>query len=95
MKFYDRKRYLFSAFVSWDRRDAKYFVYRKLLPNLETEETKLKFCVAQRNFLVGGTILDNIMRAIHKSRKVIFIVSQYFLQSKWCKEELVIAHQVD
>ena len=94
MKIYDRKRYLFSAFVSCDHRDAKYFVYRKLLPNLETEETKLKFCVAQRNFLVGATILDNIMRAIQKSRKVIFIVSQYFLQSKWCKEELLIAHQV-
>ena len=94
MKFYDRKRYLFSAFVSCDHRDTKYFVYRKLLPNLETEETKLKFCVAQRNFLVGATILDNIMRAIQKSRKVIFIVSQYFLQSKWCKEELLIAHQV-
>ena len=94
MKFYDRKRYLFSAFVSCDHRDAKYFVYRKLIPNLETEETKLKFCVAQRNFLVGATILDNIMRAIQKSRKVIFIVSQYFLQSKWCKEELLIAHQV-
>ena len=95
LKFYDRKRYLFSVFVSCDHRDAKYFVYRKLLPNLETEETKLKFCVAQRNFLVGATILDNIMRAIQKSRKVIFIVSQYFLQSKWCKEELLIAHQVD
>ena len=94
MKFYDRKRYLFSAFVSCDHRDAKYFVYRKLIPSLETVETNLKFCIAQRNFLVGATILDNIMRAIHKSRKVIFIVSQYFLQSKWCKEELLIAHQV-
>ena len=39
MKFYDRKRYLFSAFVSCDHRDAKYFVYRILLQNLETEET--------------------------------------------------------
>ena len=54
----------------------------------------MKFCVAQRNFLVGATILDNVMRAIHKSKKVIFIISQYFLQSKWCQEELLIAHQV-
>ena len=94
-EMYDKKTYLFSAFVSCDHHDSKYFVYRKLLPTLETEETKLKFCVAQRNFLVGATILDNIMRAIQKSRKVIFIVSQYFLQSKWCKEELLIAHQVN
>ena len=87
-------KYSFSAFVSCDRRDAKYFVYRKLLPNLETEESKLKFCIAQRNFLVGATIIDNIIRAISKSRKVIFVVSEYFLTSKWCQEELLIAHQV-
>ena len=68
-EMYDKKTYHFSAFISSDHRDTKYFVYRKLLPNLETEETRLKFCVAQRNFLVGGTILDNIMRAIHKSKK--------------------------
>ena len=90
----DTQNYTYSAFVSCDHRDAKYFVYRKFLPNLETPETRLKFCTAQRNFLVGATILDNIMRAINKSRKVIFIVSEYFLTSKWCQEELMIAHQV-
>ena len=90
----DESKYVFSAFVSCDHRDAKYFVYRKLLPNLETTESKLKFCIAQRNFLVGATIIDNIIGAISKSRKVIFIVSQYFLTSKWCQEELIIAHQV-
>ena len=92
--FQNKMEYAFSAFVSCDHRDAKFFVYRKLLPNLETKESKLKFCIAQRNFLVGATIIDNIIRAISKSRKVIFIVSQYFLTSKWCQEELMIAHQV-
>ena len=57
----DTQNYTYSAFISCDHRDAKYFVYKKFLPNLETPETKLKFCVAQRNFLVGATILDNIM----------------------------------
>ena len=90
----DESKYVFSAFVSCDHRDAKFFVYRKLLPNLETKESKLKFCIAQRNFLVGATIIDNIIRAISKSRKVIIVVSQYFLKSKWCQEELMIAHQV-
>ena len=66
---------------------------RRLLPVLETEETRIKFCIAQRNFLVGGTILDNIIRSM-RSRKVICVISPYFLQSKWCKEELLIAHQV-
>ena len=90
----DVQNYTYSAFISCDHRDTKYFVYRKFLPSLETPQTKLRFCIAQRNFLVGATILDNIMRAINKSQKVIFIVSEYFLASKWCQEELRIAHQV-
>ena len=91
----NQKDYKFTAFVSCDHRDAKYFVIRRFLPNLETAQTNFKFCIAQRDFMVGATIIGNIMAAMHNSRKVIFIISQYFLTSKWCKEELVIAHQVN
>ena len=90
----NKRKYTYSAFVSCERRDCKYFVIPSFLPNLETEETQLKFCIAQRNFVVGVTILDNIMRAMHRSRKIVFIISRYFLNSDWCKEELRIAHQV-
>ena len=93
MLFHEDK-YTYSAFVSCDVRDASSFIKGRFLPELETQETELKFCIAQRNFLVGATIMDNILRAIHRSRKTIFIISKYFLQSKWCKEELTIAHQV-
>ncbi len=86
--------YMFSAFVSCDHRDAKSFIMKRLLPTLETSDTRLNFCVAQRNFCVGATIMDNIIKAIDKSRNVIFIVSIHFLRSKWCREELLIAHQV-
>ena len=90
----DRGKYTYSAFVCCEHRDAKWFVMRRLLPILETEETKLKFCVAQRDFIVGATIIDNIMKAMNRSKKIIFIISQYFLESGWCKEELRIAQQV-
>ena len=90
----DQKVYAYTAFVSCDHRDAKYFVKRRLLPILETPQTNLKFCVAQRDFIVGATIIDSIIKSMHKSKKIIFIISEYFLKSKWCKEELVIAHQV-
>ena len=56
----DQKVYAYTAFVSCDHRDAKYFVIRRLLPNLETPETKIKFCIAQRDFIVGATIIDNM-----------------------------------
>ena len=90
----NQHKYNFSAFVSCEHRDAKYFVKRRLLPILETDETKLKFCVAQRDFIVGATIIDNIIRAMNRSRKIIFVISEYFLMSNWCKEEIRIAQQV-
>ena len=90
----DDKKYCYNAFISCDHRDAKFFLIRKLLPKLETQDTKLKFCVAQRDFIVGVTIIDNIMRAMDRSRKIVFIIFQYFLTSNWCREELRIAHQV-
>ena len=90
----DQKNYTYTAFICCDYRDCKYSVKRRLLPNLETNETKFKFCVSQRDFIVGATIIDNIMRSMEKSRRIIFIISQYFLTSNWCKEEIRIAHQV-
>ena len=90
----DPKRYAYNAFISCDHRDAKYFVKRRLLPILETPQTNLKFCVAQRDFIVGATIIDNIMKFMTSSKKIVFIISEYFLESKWCKEEIRIAHQV-
>ena len=91
----NQKNYKYTAFVSCDHRDAKYFIIKRFLPNLETPQTHFKFCIAQRDFVVGATIIGNIMAAMHNSRKIIFIISQYFLSSKWCKEELFIAHQVN
>ena len=85
-------KYHFDAFVSCERADA-IWVKRNVIPKLENQQTGLKFCVAQRNFLVGATILDNIVRSINQSRKVVFVISQNFLKSGWCKEELLIGHQ--
>ena len=90
----NNRKYTYSAFISCEYRDCKYFVIPNFLPNLENKATELKFCIAQRNFVVGVTILDNVMRAMHRSRKIVFIRSRYFLDSCWCKEELRIAHQV-
>ena len=85
-------KYNLDAFVSCDRADA-IWVKRNFLPKLENQQTGLKFCVAQRDFLVGATIIHNIVRSIKRSRKVVCVISQNFLKSGWCKEELLIGHQ--
>ena len=83
----------FHAFVSCERQDA-IWVKRKLLPNIENDRTGLRLCIAQRDFIVGSSIIDNIVQCTRRSRKVIIILSQNFLTSGWCLEEFMMAHNV-
>ena len=85
--------YKYDGFVSCTREGAKW-VKRFLLPSLENDETGLKFCVAQRDFILGKTIIDNIMDTITKSRKTILLIDPTFIESKWCNEELLLSHHV-
>ena len=85
--------YKYDGFVSCTREGAKW-AKRFLLPILENEETDLKFCVAQRDFILGKTIIDNIMDTISKSRKTILLIDHTFIDSKWCNKELLLSHHV-
>ena len=85
--------YKYDRFVSCTREGAKW-AKGFLLPILENEETGLKFCVAQRDFIVGKTIIDNIIDTISKSRKTILLIDHTFIESNWCNEELLISHNV-
>ena len=89
----NNNEYIYDAFISCTREGAKW-AKKYLLPKLENQDTGLKFCVAQRDFLVGKTIIDNIMDTISKSRKTILLVDETFIDSKWCQEELLLSHQV-
>ena len=89
----NNSEYLFDAFISCSREGAKW-AKKYLLPKLENQDIGLKFCVAQRDFLVGKTIIDNIMDTISKSRKTILLVDETFINSKWCQEELLLSHHV-
>ena len=75
--------YVYDAFISCTRDGAKW-AKRYMLPKLENLDTGLKFCVAQRDFLVGKTIIDNILDTISHSRKTILLVDETFINSKWC-----------
>ena len=86
-------QYDFDAFVSCTREGAKW-LKKYFLPKLENKDTGLKFCIAQRDFVVGKTIIDNIMDTINRSRKTILLVDDTFINSKWCQEELLLSHHV-
>ncbi|OQR79002.1 toll receptor 13-like [Tropilaelaps mercedesae] len=83
------KSYDFDAFVSYSAHDV-HFVINDLLPCLE-ELRKLKLCVYDRDFLAGQTITDCVLDSMKRSRKIIIVLSDHFLQSPWCKFETDLA----
>ncbi len=89
----DEREWDFHAFVSCERHDA-IWIKRSLLPNIENDNTGIRLCIAQRDFIVGSSIIDNIVQCTSRSRKVIIILSQNFLKSGWCLEEFMMAHNV-
>ncbi|KAF3698161.1 Toll-like receptor 2 type-2 Precursor [Channa argus] len=90
----------FDAFVSYSDRDATW-VENFLVPELEEpgetdgdsrSSRPLNLCLHKRDFLPGHWIVDNIMSAMERSRRTVFILSENFVQSDWCRYELDFSH---
>lgn len=52
----------------------------------------LTLCLHQRDFLPGRWVLDNIMAAMESSRRTVFVLSENFVHSEWCRFELDFSH---
>lgn len=52
----------------------------------------LTLCLHKRDFLPGHWIVDNIMSAMERSRRTIFVLSENFVRSDWCRYELDFSH---
>lgn len=82
----------YDAFVSFSNHDDR-FVLNELLPRLEGRQSaSWKLCVHHRDFAVGESIATNIVNAIDRSKRVIIILSNEFLESDWCSYEFRTAH---
>lgn len=87
------KEYLYDAFISYNTNDSDW-VFNTFLPHLETRSNDLKLCVYDRDFVAGRGISECILDSIKCSRKTILILSNNFLQSRWCKFETDLAHHI-
>ncbi|XP_071382268.1 toll-like receptor 2 [Centroberyx affinis] len=93
----------YDAFVSYSERDASW-VEEFLVPELEDQRENngdaantqdprpLSLCLHKRDFLPGQWIVDNIMSAMERSRRTVFILSENFVRSDWCRYELDFSH---
>ena len=87
--------YKFDAFVLYSSIDAdRLWVHFKLVPKLE-DEYGFRLCIHHRNFLPGIEIVENVEAAIRSSRKVLVIMSENFVKSDWCVEEVHMTMSVD
>ncbi|XP_037653640.1 toll-like receptor 4 isoform X2 [Choloepus didactylus] len=81
----------YDAFVIYSSQDEDW-VRNELVKNLEEGVPPFHLCLHYRDFIPGVAIAANIIQeGFHKSRKVIVVVSQHFIQSRWCIFEYEIA----
>ncbi|XP_060083626.1 toll-like receptor 13 [Ylistrum balloti] len=84
----DDRDYEYDAFVIYSN-DNRDFIFDHMIPELE-EKAGCRLCVHERDFEVGRFILDNITRKFEVSKNIILVLSRDFLNSEWCKFELVL-----
>ncbi|XP_037349926.1 toll-like receptor 4 isoform X2 [Talpa occidentalis] len=90
-KKYGRGESTYDAFVIYSSQDEDW-VRNELVKNLEEGVPRFQLCLHYRDFIPGVAIAANIIQeGFHKSRKVIVVVSQHFIQSRWCIFEYEIA----
>uniref|UniRef100_A0A8C6YIR9 Toll-like receptor 2 n=1 Tax=Naja naja TaxID=35670 RepID=A0A8C6YIR9_NAJNA len=81
----------YDAFISYSEQDSEW-VENIMVQMLEQSNPPFKLCLHKRDFLPGKWIVDNIIDSIEKSSKVLFVLSENFVRSEWCKYELDFSH---
>ena len=81
--------YKYDVFVSYAEEDYL-FIKDEICVELE-EKHGLDLCLHQRNFLPGNYIAENILQAIKNSRMIAIVLTDKFLNSKWCIYEYNMA----
>ncbi|XP_055383689.1 toll-like receptor 2 [Condylostylus longicornis] len=87
----NNENYKYDVFVSYSDHDREW-ILEELIPNMDSDK-ELKICLHEREFKVGLTIWENIIFHMDKSRSLLLVISNSFLQSNWCKFEMQFAQK--
>lgn len=82
---------IYDAFVSYNSHDETW-VYETLRDTLENCEPPYRLCLHERDFEIGASIQENIFHSVQRSKRMIMVLSQHFIQSEWCMLEFRAAH---
>ncbi|KFP09491.1 Toll-like receptor 2 type-1, partial [Egretta garzetta] len=81
----------YDAFVSYSENDSDW-VENIMVRELEQACPPFRLCLHKRDFVPGKWIVDNIIDSMEKSHKTLFVLSEHFVRSEWCKYELDFSH---
>ncbi|XP_048774432.2 toll-like receptor 1 isoform X3 [Ostrea edulis] len=84
----EKKHYEYDVFICYSAYDQNW-VITELYQNLTNSD--MKVCLDEKNFIPGRLIAEEIVRCIDESRKILFVITRNFLQSKWAGYEVQMA----
>ena len=73
--------------------DDSDWIYNVLIEELENvHDPPYKTLFHARDFDVGGPIAENILQCIDRSKRMVMVLSESFIESEWCMFEFHTAH---
>ncbi|GLH10563.1 Toll-like receptor Tollo [Gryllus bimaculatus] len=82
--------YEYDAFICYSNADREWVIY-ELMEKLEGAPHNYRICDHERDFILGSFISQNIVQSMHRSRHILFVLSETFFNSQWCLWELEMA----
>ncbi|XP_072044938.1 toll-like receptor 2 [Amphiura filiformis] len=80
----------YHAYVSYHK-DNEAWINDQLIPNIEDGPQQFRLCMTERGDIPAGRN-NAICQGIYKSRKTIAVLSENFMDDRWCHYQLQIAH---
>ena len=79
-----------NVFISFSSKDVTW-VTENLIPFLDKHS--ISYSIHTRDFELGRPIVENMADSVYRSRQVLIVLSDNYLASNFCREELRMAVQ--
>ena len=83
---------IYDAFISYSGNDHQWVV-ETLQQRLENHDPPYKLCFHHRDFCAGAPIVENILKSVDQSKRMLMVLSPSFARSEWCLLEFRAAHR--
>ena len=83
---------IYDAFISYSGDDHQWVV-QTLQQRLENHDPPYKLCFHYRDFRAGAPIVENILKSVDHSKRMLMVLSPSFARSEWCLLEFRVAHR--